>query len=350
MNKSAARKLLHLCASILLVNIVGLLPAHGQASISLVGAGSTVPLPLYNEWSQQYNKVHGSAEMRYQPLGTTEGIKLVSGSRDDLGKSDFGAGEVLLTDAERGHGKLVELPVVMIGIVPAYNLPGVRQELKFTGDLLAQIFLGRVKSWDAPSIAKLNPGITLPSLPIKVVYRPGGKGTNYVLTDFLSRTSSEFRAQIGRSASPKWPTGTPAERSSDMVEKIKGEAGSIGYVELQYAMGGNLQMGLVQNAVGKFVKASSETISAACKAVEAPQWNKFDVSLINAPGADSYPITSFSWIYVRSISSNPIRRAALSDLLHWIFTTGQTIAEKHGYSELPAPLRENVIAKAASLR
>ena len=332
--------------------VIGFLPvfARGEDSITLVGAGSTVPLPLYNKWAQEYNKQKSGVMMQYQALGTSEGLRLISGSRDEFGKGDFAAGEVLLTEAERSQGNLIELPAVMIAIVPVYNLPGISHELRFSGELLAQIFLGKIKIWNAPQIAKLNPGVTLPSLPIKVIYRPGGKGTNYVFSDFLSKTSPEFRSQIGRSASPKWPVGEPAERSADMAEKIKTQTGAIGYVELQYAMGGNIHSGSVQNQAGKFVKASAETIAAACKAVEAPHWNKFAVSLTNAPGAESFPITSFSWLYLRTVSSDSARRAALVKLLAWIFTSGQQLATQQGYSELPPQLLDKIRVKVAGMQ
>jgi phosphate transport system substrate-binding protein len=335
-------------AAILLV-VFAALPVVAQSSVSLVGAGSTVPLPLYVKWSQDFNKTNHAVQMQYQPLGTSEGLKLISGSKEELGKTDFSAGEVLLTDKERADGNLIELPAVIIGIVPLYNLPG-NPQLKFTGDLLAQIFLGHVKNWNAPQIAKVNPGVSLPNLPIEVVYRPGGKGTNYVFTDFLSKTSPEFRTQIGRTASPKFPVGVAAERSSDMVDKVKNQSGALGYVELQYATASGLAYGQVQNPAGKFVKASDASITAACRSVEAPEWNKFSASLTNAPGADAYPITSFSWLYVRGSSSDVKRRAALMNLLNWIYSSGQQVADAQGYSELPPQLLEKIKAKVSTLQ
>ena len=219
-----------------------------------------------------------------------------------MASGDFGAGEAQLTDKERKEGSLIELPVVLIGIVPIYNLPDVHQELRLSGEVLAGIFLGDVKTWNAPQIVKLNPEITLPSLPIQVINRPAGKGSNYVFTDFLSKVSSKFRAQIGVTASPKWPVGEPAERSSDMADKVKNEPGAIGYVELQYAVKGNISQAAIQNSAGKFVKASTKSMAAACEAVEKPRWNRFAASLSNATGADSFPITSFTWIYLRTKS------------------------------------------------
>ncbi|MGA2359377.1 MAG: phosphate ABC transporter substrate-binding protein PstS [Terriglobales bacterium] len=307
-------------------------PANAQNAVILVGSGSTVPGPLYNRWTQEYGKRNPNMQMRYLPIGTSEGIKQIS-----HGVGDFGAGEAQLTDKERKGGSLIELPVVLIGIVPIYNLPEIHQELRLSGEVLAGIYLGEVKTWNAPQIVKLNPGITLPDLPIQVVNRPAGKGSNYVFTDFLSKASSKFRAQIGVTASPKWPVGVWAERSSDMADKVKNSPGSIGYVEYQYAVKGNIPQAAVQNRAGKFVKASTESMTAACEAAEAPGWKGFSASLINAPGADAFPITSFSWAYLRPLSE-PDRSAALSDFLDWIYTDGQQYAAQEGYAALPPPL------------
>jgi phosphate transport system substrate-binding protein len=316
-----------------------------QEAVVLVGSGSSVPVPLYNKWAQEYNKRNRGIQMKYVPMGTSEGIKQVS-----HGSGDFGAGEARLTAAERKEGDLIELPAALIGIVPIYNLPGVHTELRFSGELLAEIFLGQVKLWNASQISKLNPNVSLPSLPIKVIYRPAGKGSNYVFSEFLSKTSSKFRKQIGTSASPNWPVGVPAERSSDMADKVKSETGTIGYLEAQYAVKADITYGMVQNAAGQFVEVSPETIKAACHAVEAPAWDKFSASLSYAPGADAFPITSFTWLYLRASSSDPRRAAALADLLNWVFTDGQRLVSEEGYVDLPLPLLAKVKTKASSLR
>jgi len=334
---------IHLCFALVLgVSNVRVL---AQSAVVLVGTGSSVPAPLYNRWAQEYGKRDPRVQVRYLTVGTSEGIKQISHSA-----GDFAAGEAQLTEKERKEGSLIELPVVLIGIVPIYNLPGVHQELRLSGEVLAGIFLGDVKMWNAPQIAKLNPEITLPSLPIQVINRPAGKGSNYVFTDFLSKVSSRFRGQVGVSASPKWPVGTAAERSSDMADKVKSSPGSIGYVEYQYAVKNSIPQAEVLNSEGKFVKASAESMTAACKAEEAPHWNSFSAALSNAPGADSFPITSFSWIYLRTASSDSARRAALDDLLNWIYTDGQQYAAQEGYSELPPPLLAAVRKKVSSLR
>jgi phosphate transport system substrate-binding protein len=315
-----------------------------QETIALVGSGSSVPAPLYTKWAEAFNKKDPKTKLRYLPIGTSEGIKQIS-----HGSGDFGAGEVPLTAKERSQGGLFEVPAVLIGIVPIYNLPGLQKELRFSGEELAEIFLGHVKTWNSPSLAKLNPGVNLPDLPIKVVYRPGGKGSNYVFSEFLSKTSPKFHAEIGISPSPKWPVGAPAERSSDMAEKVKTEPGSIGYVEAQYAIQANIPHGLVLNPAGQFVKASSESLEAACHAVEAPRWDNLAASLTNAPGKDSFPITSFTWLYLRTSSSDPKRAAALANLLNWMFSDGQRLAANEGYTELPQPLVAKVTAKISSL-
>jgi phosphate transport system substrate-binding protein len=306
---------------------------YAQDAVILVGSGSTVPAVLYNRWAQEFGKRSPNTQMRYLPVGTSEGVRQIA-----HGVGDFAAGEAQLTDKERKAGDLIELPVVLIAIVPIYNLPDLHHELRLSGEVLAEIFLGDLKMWNAPQITKLNPQVALPNLPIKVVNRPPGKGSNYVFTDFLSKVSSRFRAQVGATTSPKWLVGTPAERSSDMADKVKSNPGSIGYVEYQYAVKNNIPQVAVLNSAGKFLPASPESMAAACKAVETPRWNNFSASLSNALGADSYPITSFSWIYLRIKSSDSVRAAALRDLLDWMYGDGQQFAAQEGYAELPPPL------------
>lgn len=344
-NVGGVRRLLVLSVLPLLTFGVNGIVAKAQNAVVLVGAGSSVPAPLYNRWTQEYGKRSSAIQMRYLPVGTSEGIKQISHNA-----GDFGAGESQLTEKERKEGNLIELPVVLIGIVPIYNLPSVHHELRLSGDVLAQIYLGEVKTWNAPQIAKLNPDVDLPSLPIQVVNRPAGKGSNYVFSEFLSKVSAKFRNQIGVTPSPKWPVGEPAERSSDMADKVKNTAGSIGYVEYQYAVKNNIAHAAVLNPAGKFVKASTESIAAACQSTEAPRWNNFSASLTNAPGADSFPITSFTWIYLRTASSDSTRTVALNDLLDWVYTDGQQYAVQEGYSALPTPMLAAVRKKAKTLQ
>jgi phosphate transport system substrate-binding protein len=336
---------LYLCILSIFALALNASRADAQNAVVLVGSGSSVPAPLYSRWTQEYGKRSPTIQMRYLPVGTSEGIKQISHSA-----GDFAAGEAQLTEKERKEGNLIELPIVLIGIVPIYNVPDVHDGLKLSGDVLAQIFLGEVKVWNAPQIAKLNPELTLPSLPIQVINRPAGKGSNYVFTEFLSKASAKFRAQVGVTPSPKWSVGEPAERSSDMAEKVKNTPGSIGYVEYQYAVKSGNSQAAVQNAAGRFVKASPESIVAACHAAEAPHWNNFSASLTNAAGAESFPITSFTWIYLRTPSSDSTRATALSDLLEWVYTDGQQYAAQEGYSALPPSLLAAVRKRAKELQ
>jgi phosphate transport system substrate-binding protein len=314
--------------------------AYAQQVLVLVGSGSTVPAPLYTRWGQEFGKRNPKVQMRYLPVGTEEGIKQISRE-----SGDFSAGEAPLTEKQRKEDGLIELPTVLIAIVPVYNLPDVHQELRLSGEVLADIFLGVVKTWNAPEIARLNPDLALPNLPIRVIHRPAGKGSNYVFTDFLAKSSAKFRSQIGVSQSPNWPVGEPAERSSDMADKVKHEPGSIGYVEYQYAVRDSIRQAAVQNAAGKFVTASPQRLAAACQEVEAPAWRGFSASLINARGDDSYPLTSFTWIYFRARTSDLSRAAALRDFLNWTYSDGQAFAEQEGYAALPPQLQAELKKK-----
>ncbi|HKD80145.1 MAG TPA: phosphate ABC transporter substrate-binding protein PstS [Candidatus Angelobacter sp.] len=328
---------------ILMTTLCSALFASEPQGVVLVGAGSSVPLPLYRRWADLYNQSNRNVQLQYVAMGSVEGIAQIA-----HGVSDFGAGEVPLSAEERRMGNLTELPVVIVGIVPIYNLPG-NPQIRFDGEVLADIYLGHIKYWNDPAIKKLNPGVNLPNMSINVVYRPGGKGSNYIFTEFLSRASARFREQIGRTSSPKWPIGQAAERSSDMADKVKSTPGTLGYVELQYADDNGIAHASVMNPAGKFVKATAESITAACAAVEAPAWDKLAASLVDAPGADSYPVSSFTWLYVRPSARDQRRTSALVGLLNWAYGDGQNIAVQEGYSPLPKQLVAKVLAKVNAM-
>jgi len=234
-----------------------------------------------------------------------------------------------------GKHPLVQFPTVLVAIVPIYKLPG-EHELRFSGELLADIFLGNVKNWKDARIAKLNPGVELPDLAIAVVHRSSGKGSNYILTDFLSKTSPEWKSRIGKSASPSWPLGTETNRSEDMVAKVSTTPGAIGYVELNYAKRKDIGYGSVQNAAGRFIRATPASIAAACAANEKNVQADFGVSLTNAEGKESYPIVSFTRIYAAASGMEPARSQALKEFWNWALTDGQETASSLGYTVLPA--------------
>jgi len=319
--------------------------ATAEDGVVLVGAGSTLPAPLYVSWTETYNSRNANLQVRYMPMSTKEGINQITHS---IG--DFGAGEVPLSD-EQLHGsklQLIQIPTVLVGIVPIYNLPGLTGTIRFSGPVLADIFTGRVKSWNDPRLAKLNPGISLPANPIKIVHRGDGKGTNYILADYLSKVSPVFQAEIGRTASPKWPEGsTIAQRSEDMVNSVKSLTGAIGYVELDYAVKSGLTIGLVQNAAGEFVKASPQTILAAAKDKTIP--SDFRVSITNSPGKDAYPISSFTWLYIPA-TGKPERVHAMKEFLEWALRQGQEQAQRQGYTPLPLSLVAKVEMKLNSIQ
>jgi phosphate transport system substrate-binding protein len=304
--------------------------ALAQQRVALVGSGSNVPSPLYAVWIDDFNRKDPGVQVRYLPLGTSASIEQIS-----LGSGDFGGGEIILTREQmQGKVPLVQIPTVLIGIVPIYNLPG-NPQVNFSGDVLAEIFLGKVTNWKDHHIAKLNPKLTLPDLEITVVHRTAGKGSNYIFTDFLSKSSSEFRAKVGKSPSPHWPLGLEANRGEDMVARVAATQGALGYVEWNFAKHSGIDYGAVENPVGQFVRATTATITAACKAVEASIPNDFRISLVNAPGKDAYPITSFTWIYLPASSWSGERGRALKEFLSWALDAGQSVAEAQGYAVLP---------------
>jgi phosphate transport system substrate-binding protein len=313
---------------------IGVAPVVAQETISLVGSGSNVPSPLYAAWTEQYKKLKQNVRVTYLPLGTSESIKEIG-----QGVGDFGGGEIPLSDAQMHKGKhpLVQFPTVLVAIVPIYKLPG-ELELRFSGELLADIFLGNIKNWKDARIAKLNPGVELPDLPIAVVHRSSGKGSNYILTDFLSKASGEWRSKIGKSASPSWPLGVETNRSEDMVAKVSGTPGSIGYVELNYAKRKDIGYGSVENAAGRFVRATPASIAAACAANEKNIQADFGVSLTDAERKDSYPLVSFTRIYVPASGLEPARSQALKEFWNWALTDGQQTASSLGYTVLPAEI------------
>ena len=313
--------------------LVAVLGAGAQDTTILVGSGSSVPAPLYARWAQEYNQHNSHIQFKYLPTATREGVEQISN-----GSGDFGAGEVPLAAKDRDQAGLTEIPVALVAIVPVYNLPGVKSGLRLSGEVLAGIFLGEIKNWSSAAITKLNPDMALPDAAIRVVYRPAGKGSNYVFTDFLSKTSAKFKARVGTTPSPKWPVGEAAERSSDMADMVNREMGAIGYVELAYAMKSGLSQAAVLNPAGKFVKASAASITAACRDVEDPRWDRFSASLTNAPGEDAFPISSFTWAYLRTSGGDASRELAVQEFFSWIFADGQSLAEQEGYPPLPTQL------------
>ena len=314
-----------------------------QQRMVIVGAGS--PVYLYQAWTSKFNAGNDHVQIRYLPMGTSESIRQVK-----AGIGNFAGGEILLTDEQMHESKIaMMIPTVLVGIVPIYNLPG-NTELNFSGGLLADIYLGTAKNWKDLQIARLNPAAELPDLPISVVQRSAGKGSNFIFTDFLSKTSPRFRAEVGKSPSPHWPVGSEADRGQDMVQKVASTRGGIGYVDVSFVRKSGVSSGRVQNAAGHFVKATPASIEAACTALESSLPDDLRLDVINAPGKDSYPMASFIWLYLPVSDADPVRVLALKRFLNWSLQEGQTVVVTMGYAPLPGSIVEKARAAVKALK
>jgi len=311
-----------------------------------VKTGSSITEPLYKSWIDAYHKEAASTQVRYMPVGSAESARNILAGSGDLGGGDAPIPETQLHAANKS---VLELPAVLIGIVAIYELPGIKGELKLTGPVLADIFLGRIKTWNDSALTRLNPDMNLPALPIRVFHRTDGKGSNYILSDYLCKVSPEFLAIAGRSESPKWPAGQSFQRSQELVNQLHSTPGAIGYTELNLAVNSGVRMASIKNAAGEFVKPSSQSIAAAASAGGGKKNEDFRVSLTNAPGKESYPISSFTWLYVPAVAPDPERGRAVAAYLKWVYTSGQKIAREQGYATLPADVLAKVAAKASTI-
>jgi len=324
---------------LLLVCAILALPAVGQTTLN--GAGATFPYPMYSKWFSEYHKLHPDVEINYQSIGSGGGIRQVTEATVEFGASDMPMTDAQLKEAEaKLKTKVLNLPTVLGAVVPAYNIPGVTEELKFTPQLLADIFLGKISNWSDPAISKVNAGVKLPNQEIVIVHRSDGSGTTFIWTDYLSKVSPEWKAEVGANTSVKWPKGLGGKGNEGVAGSIRQLPGSIGYVELIYALQNKIPYGSVQNAAGAFMKASLQSVTAA--AASAPKMPAdFRVSITNSPGKDAYPISSFTWLLIPQQAKDPAKGKILADFLNWMVTDGQKMTESLSY----APLPENVAAK-----
>jgi phosphate transport system substrate-binding protein len=319
---------------LLLCSLVAL-PVIAQTTLN--GAGATFPYPIYSKWFSEYHKLHPDIEINYQSIGSGGGIRQVI-----AGTVDFGASDGPMTDDQLKESKttIMHFPTVLGADVPAYNIPGVAAELKFTPEALAGIFLGKIAKWNDKAITGANPGVNLPDRDIVVVHRSEGSGTTYIWTDYLSKISPEWQSQVGKGASVKWPIGMGAKGNEGVAGMIRQLPGSMGYVELIYAVQNNISYGSVKNSAGSFVKASLESVTAA--AASSPKMPAdFRVSITNAPGKDAYPVSSFTWLLIPQQSKDAAKGKILADFLNWMVTDGQKTTAALSY----APLPEGVVQK-----
>jgi phosphate transport system substrate-binding protein len=315
------------------------LPVWGQTTLN--GAGATFPYPMYSKWFSEYNKLHPDIQFNYQSIGSGGGIRQVL-----AGTVDFGATDGPMTDEQLSQAKtkILHIPTVLGADVPAYNIPGVTEELKFTPELLANIFLGKITSWNDAALTKANPGVNLPNQPIIVIHRSDGSGTTYIFTDYLSKVSTDWKNQVGKGTSVKWPVGLGGKGNEGVAGMIRQMQGSIGYVELIYAVNNHIAYGSVKNAGGQFVKASLDSVTAAAASVKSMPAD-FRVSITNAPGKDAYPISSFTWLLIPTPSKDAAKGKIIADFLNWMVADGQKMTPDLSY----APLPEGVVAKVKEM-
>jgi phosphate transport system substrate-binding protein len=311
--------------------------ANAATGADLTGAGATFPAILYSKWIADYAAKTG-VKINYQPIGSGGGIKQLQEQTVDFGASDAPMNDTELASAK--GGPVMHIPMVAGVVAIAYNLPQLKQPLKLTGALVADIFGGRITKWNDSRIAAVNPGVTLPATDILVVHRSEGSGTTYIFSDYLSGVSSAWKDHPGKGKELQWPVGLGAKGNEGVSAQVKQTPGSVGYVELAYAKQNNLSTALLQNAAGKFVPPSAEAATAAVQSAadKLPAATDYRISIVNSPGADSYPITSLTWLLVYQRPTDATKAKKLADFIRWALTNGGSDATALDYAPLPQSL------------
>jgi len=317
-----------------------------SAQTNLTGAGATFPNPIYQKWFSEYHNQHNNVAINYQSIGSGAGISQVQKGTVDFGASDGPMSDEQLSDTKF---KVFHIPTVLGAVALTYNIPGVTTELKFTPDVLADIFLGKIKKWNDPRLAKANPGVKFPDSDVIVVHRTDGSGTTYIFTDYLSKVSPDWASGPKKGTSVNWPVGLGGKGSEGVSGLVKQTEGSIGYVELIYALANNMLVGSVQNAAGVFVKPSLESTTAAAAAVKTMP-DDFRVSITNPPGKDPYPICSFTWLLVPAEWKDAGKEKAFVDFLNWMVDKGQSMTADLKYAPLPKNVAVKVKARIKEIK
>ncbi len=302
-------------------------------STQINGAGATFPYPIYSKWFSEYNKLQPNVEINYNAIGSGGGIRQLTEETVFFGASD---GPMTDEQLKAAPGYVLHLPTVLGGVVPVYNIPGVDAELKFTGPVLANIYLGKITKWNDRMIAAINPGVSLPAADITVCHRSDGSGTTYIWVDYLSKVFPEFKSTVGVATSVRWPVGIGGKGNEGVSGLVKETPGAIGYVELIYALQNNISYGEVQNHDGVFLKASVASVTAAAAGAAREMPKDFRVSITNATGKDAYPISSFTWLLFYENPKDKARAKTMVEFMRWALTDGQRYCEALGYAPLPA--------------
>ena len=321
---------------------------QARAQVTLTGAGATFPNPIYTKWFDAYSKKTG-VRINYQSIGSGGGIRQFTEGTVDFGASD---GPMSNEQMQAVGGKVLHVPTVLGAVVLTYNLPGLGEtKLKFDGPTIAGIFQGKITKWNDQALAGLNPGVKLPDSDIIVVHRSDGSGTSYIFTDFLAKVSPEWKTKVGKATSVNWPTGLGGKGNEGVTQQIKQTEGALGYVELIYALSNGLPYADIKNSSGKFVEPSLASVTAAAAGAKFDKNTDFRVSITNAPGADAYPISSFTWLLVQPDIKDAAKGKAIRDFLAWMLTPdAQKMAEDLKYAPLPQPVIQLVQDRLPSLR
>ncbi|HKD16572.1 MAG TPA: phosphate ABC transporter substrate-binding protein PstS [Thermoanaerobaculia bacterium] len=305
--------------------------AAGQA-VQINGAGASFPYPIYTKWFSEYGKIHPDVQINYQSIGSGGGIRQLTAQTVFFGASD---GPMTDEQLKGAPGLILHFPTVLGGVVPVYNVTGVTAPLKFSGIVLADIILGKITKWNDAAIAALNPGVKLPAEDITVAHRSDGSGTTYIFVDYLSKVSPEFKQKVGVNTSVNWPVGVGGKGNEGVAGLVKQTPGTIGYVELIYAIQNKIPFGSVQSADGEFLQASLESVTAAAAGAAKSMPADFRVSITNAPGKGAYPISSFTWLLFYEKPTDKQRGKIMVDFMRWALTDGQKYCAELGYSPLP---------------
>jgi phosphate transport system substrate-binding protein len=329
------------CALVVLVTSLACNSGGAGGAVSLQGAGATFPNPLYQKWLSEYGKLHPNVRIDYQSIGSGGGIKQLKEQTVDFGASDSPMKD---EDLKSAPGEVLHIPTVLGAVVITYNLTGVNQPLRFSSEVVADIFLGKVTKWNDPKIAADNPGVTLPTNDITVVHRSDGSGTSAVFTDYLSKVSPEWKEKVGSGTSPSWPVGIGGKGNEGVTGQVKNTPNTIGYVELAYAVQNKLPVTHIKNAGGNFIEPTIDSVTAAASASAASTPDDLRVSITNATGPQAYPIASYTYILVYKNQRDAAKGKALVDFLWWGIHDGETYAKDLQY----APLPQDIVTRAES--
>ena len=333
-------------AIFLLVSIACNNKGSGSGSVTLQGAGATFPAPLYQKWLSEYGNLHPNLKMDYQSIGSGGGIKQIKEQTVDFGASDSPMSD---EDLKSAPGEIVHVPTVLGAVVITYNLEGMKQPLRFSPEVIADIFLGKIKKWNDPKIAADNAGVTLPANDITVVHRSDGSGTSAVFTDYLSKVSAEWKEKVGAGVSPSWPTGIGGKGNEGVTGQVKNTPNTIGYVELAYAAKNKLPVAHIKNAAGSFIEPTIDAVTAAAAASVANMPDDLRISITNAQGAQAYPISSYTYILVYKKQKDAAKGKAIVDFLWWGIDDGENFAKELLYAPLPADVVKKAEAKINSV-